>query len=49
MAFVKVLLLNSSAGIGGIPAPGGDVTALGSVCDAPLRSHTAALRLVRFS
>jgi hypothetical protein len=48
MAFGKVLLLNSSAAIGGIPAPGGGVTAPDSVCDARLPSRTAALRLVRF-
>lgn len=49
MAFDKVLRLNNSAAIGGIREPGGVVTALASVCAAPLPLRTATLRLVRFA
>jgi hypothetical protein len=43
MAFGKVPLLNNSAAIDVIRAPGGDVTALACVCAAQLPWHTAVL------
>jgi len=49
MAFGKVRRLNNSAAIDVIRAPGGDVTALASVCAAPLPWLIAVLRLTRIS